>query len=127
MKYTTNDFVDILKDCDYPSALIPKIAKDLTGLGEEAAAVFETWARTRVLKDDAFDISGITPKTVREKKEKMTDIAIILLYDHLVKHVRREFDFLLGAKEREAKKTELERNMAKAIFAAAKAQKRTPQ
>ena len=118
MKYTMNDFVDILKDCDYPSALIPKVSKDLSELCEEALTVFETWERTRVLKDDAFSLAGITPKTIRGKKGKMADVAIILLYDHLVKHVRREFDFLLGTKAREEKKTELERNMAKAMFAA---------
>lgn len=124
MNYSMTELTDILKDCDYPSALIPKVAKDLESLSEEACAVFEAWEHSRFLDDKAFDIAGITPAVMRAKNEKMADIAIILVYDHLVKCVHREFGFLFDGKQRDARKTDLERKMSEAMFAA-KAKSRT--
>ena len=117
MKFTRTEIEDILKDVDYPSAMIPKIASDLECLSPESQRVFEKWESKRILPDDAFDVAGVSPRSVREKNPRMKDIAIILLHDHLVKLVEKEIAFLFGAKEREARKTELERKMAEAMFA----------
>ena len=117
MKFTRAEIEDILKDADYPSAMISKVASDLESLSPESQRVFEKWESKRILPDDAFDVAGVSPRSVRERNPRMKDIAIILLHDHLVKLVKREIAFLFGTKEREARKKELERKMAEAMFA----------
>ena len=43
MKFTRAEIEDILKDADYPSAMIPKVASDLESLSPESQRVFEKW------------------------------------------------------------------------------------
>lgn len=83
-----------LREADYPERMIEGVCTKLQNLTPQAKAVFSAWFASGVLKDDAFDIAGTTPRTIRDRSPEIKDIGIILTYDHLVRLVQRETEFL---------------------------------
>ena len=85
-----------LREADYPERMIEGVCAKLQNLTPQAKAVFDAWFASGVLEDDAFDIAGTTPRTIRALSPEIKDIGIILTFDHLARLVRKEVAFLFS-------------------------------
>jgi len=91
MNYTEDELKTILLENDYPASnqkLLESVIKQLQDLTPEAKAAFEHWCDTRELPD--FNIEGITPDYMKTY-HRSTDIAIILVYDGLLRNPKRAY------------------------------------
>lgn len=86
-----------LRETDYPERMIEGVCAKLQNLTPQAKAVFDVWLASGVLKDDAFDIAGTTPRAIRTLSPDVKDVGIILSYDHLVRLVQKETEFLFAS------------------------------
>ena len=91
--YTDKEIEARLYEADYSHnpAVISSVTRQLRQLGPEAEQAFEAWWTTG--KIPTFDIEGITPAYCR-KMHSMTDVALILTYDQLLKHPKQAAYFL---------------------------------
>jgi len=91
--YTDKEIEERLYEADYSHnpAIISSVTRQIRQLGEQAEEAFKQWWQTG--KTPTFDIEGITPAYCR-KMHHMTDVAIILTYDQLLKHPKQAAFFL---------------------------------
>lgn len=86
MNYTTEEIKNILLDNDYPASnklLLDSVIRQIQELTPEAEEAFDIWCDTRNLP--SFNIDGVTVDFLK-MYHKMTDIAIILAYDGLIRN-----------------------------------------
>ncbi len=93
ISYTDKEIEERLYEADYSHnpAVISSVTRQIRQLGDKAEKAFLEWWNTG--KTPAFDIEGITPAFCR-KMHQMTDVAIILTYDQLLKDPKRAAFFL---------------------------------
>ena len=92
--YTQEEIIARLREEDYPENMLHGVCKKLQTLTPLAKEVFDKWYGSGILEDDAFDIAGYAPKTIRCLEPKIKDVGIILTFDHLVRLVQNEMTFL---------------------------------
>lgn len=92
MKYNSSEIKERLLEEDYPnnSQLLESVTRQILALKGEGAAAFENWFETREIPN--FDIEGITPSFLR-KYHSMKDVAILLVYAHLLNEPKAAFTF----------------------------------
>lgn len=84
MKITDQILSTIFDREDVPAneAMRKSMANQLNELGDKAQAMFEAWYNDGVRPK--FEVNGISSQMLRDKY-KMSDIAVILSYDHILK------------------------------------------
>lgn len=91
MNYTAEEIQNILLDNDYPASnkqLLESVIRQIQKLTPEAKDAFEIWCDTRNLP--SFDIDGVTVDFLKTH-HRMTDIAVILAYDGLIRNPRSAY------------------------------------
>lgn len=94
--YTHDELIERLREEDYPETMLEGVCKKLLSLTPEAQVLFDEWYKSGIIKDNAFDIAGITPLAIRMKEPKIKNVAIVIAYDHFIRLVKNEFAFILG-------------------------------
>lgn len=107
--YSPEDIKARLLEADCPSAIVESTCAKLQNLTPFAQAVFAAWYESGSLADDAFDIAGVTPKTLRAASPKINDVGVIVTCDHLARLVSKECAFLFGG---DRQKTESEHKLS---------------
>lgn len=117
---TTTQIENRLKEADFPAKVIPSVMKEVESFQPEAQELFALWFDKDYLDDGAFDLLGITPKVIREKFPRITDVGVLIIYSHLIIVVRNEFAVLCSQVERKERIAKVERDLGMAMISCSK-------
>ncbi len=91
MKYSAEQLKEILLENDYPASnpkMLESVITQLMNLGPEGQAAFYEWCDSRNLPK--FSIEGIDVNYLKTY-HGMTDIAVVLAYDGLIKNPKSAY------------------------------------